>query len=493
MKRITKCRACGSSALTPAFDIETVVDDKRRKGGRSRQVTTKTAFVVCDSTKDPEACGLLQRAEQVSAPSPSAPSGHFRSNRGHLRTAATEALEMISGRDCAALDIGCSDGTLLSFYPRWVDRVGIDTNAIVERVGAWAKMHRASFPSGDSEEALGDRKFDLVSAISVLEDIDDPRAFLNAAKDQLTPDGVLVIETLYAPMVLTRTNIEPVFNGHSAIYALGPLERLFRACGLKIFRGTLTDKNGGSVRLFATHTDVDEYDFDPWYEKLARLWDEENALALRMLAPYQAYEGRALAAREAFAKLVTESVRYGETAQILGTDAAARQLFAWAGAGQNAIEAAVVLDGSLDHGHNESTDRSVEGESGQQNSTSKDLEDLDNLAGERQRLFPGGPELISEHEARGLQADVLIAPATYKRDLLERWREQILRGAKMIFASPQPHIVSATNYSAEFGKALVGAEGTGGTDTLRAILGAAGGPRLVVDRKDDDDRTVARA
>ncbi|MEZ5917432.1 MAG: hypothetical protein R3C40_07705 [Parvularculaceae bacterium] len=55
--------------------------------------------------------------------------------------------ELISGRDCAALDIGCSDGTLLSFYPRWVDRYGVDTLDDVDQIGSWAWSAKAAFPS----------------------------------------------------------------------------------------------------------------------------------------------------------------------------------------------------------------------------------------------------------------------------------------------------------------------------------------------------------
>ncbi|MEO0399946.1 MAG: class I SAM-dependent methyltransferase [Pseudomonadota bacterium] len=464
MKRITQCRACGSTALAPAFQFETIEDAPRRKGGstsakgRTKQKKKTSEFVVCDATQDAEACGLLQRAECDASTADRAPSGFYRSNRGHLRAAATEALELISGRDCAALDIGCSDGTLLSFYPRWVDRVGVDTADIVERVGAWATTHKASFPSRELDEAFAGRKFDLISAISVLEDVDEPRPFLNNAKSLLTDDGVLIIETLYAPMMLTRTNVDAVFNGRSAVYSLGSLERLFRDCGLKIFRGSLTDKEGGSIRLFATHADLDDYDFDPWYERLARLWDEENALALRLLAPYQAYEQRVDEVRAGFQKLVSDICRDGETVHLLGADASARQLYAWAGKAASSIEAAI---------------SPTEPEEGA-------------------RLFPGGPELIGEAAARALEADVFIAGAAHKRDLLERWRDPILRGATMIFATPTPHVVTSANYSAEFGKALVGADGSGGPETLRAILGAAGGPRLVVENG-DDDRAAASA
>jgi hypothetical protein len=98
------------------------------------------------------------------------------------------------------------------------------------------------------------------------------------------------------------------------------------------------------------------------------------------------------------------------------------------------------------------------------------------------RLATGGPPIVSEAESRSVEPDCLIAPATLKREMLERWRERILVGAKLIFATPRPHMVNAGNYASEFGKSLTGGDGGGGSENLRSILRAAGGLRLVADR-----------
>ncbi|MGF1545224.1 MAG: class I SAM-dependent methyltransferase [Parvularculaceae bacterium] len=466
MKKISQCRACGSTSLRPAFVIESAAasagGDVRRGeanlarglfGGEGFAASGASAYryVRCDSGQNAEACGLVQNERLGAAPMAPPPSGLYRSNRSHLRAVATEALELVSGRDCAALDIGCSDGTLLSFYPRWVERYGVDRADVVEQIGAWAWRARAAFPSIEIDRALGDRKFDIVTAISVLEEVDEPRAFLARIKALLAPDGVLALETLYAPMTLTRTSVEAVMDGKAALYSLGALERLLRECDLKIFRGAVTDKNGGSVRLFACHADVDAYDFDPWYERLARLWDEENALALHMPAPYQAFQGRAEEARAAFADFMVAARRRGEVAHIVGAGEAAREIFHWAGPGVSAIEAAVAPN------------------------------DVAGDAADGARLCPGGPPLVSEAESRALEPDYFIAPSALKREMLERWREPILRGATFLFPTPTPHIVDAGNYAAELGKSLADGDGAGGVETLRAILSAAGGLRVVAD------------
>lgn len=440
MKKITHCRACGSKALTPV--IKTV--EGKTRGGID--------YVLCDPSLHARACGLMQSSRAGVSPAP-APSARHASTRDHLRALATESLELLSGRDCAALDIGCNDGSLLSYYPRWVDRYGVDPSAHVEEVGKWAWSARAAFPSDELNKSFGDKKFDIITSASVLEHIDDPRAFLSAVKERLTGDGVFALETLYAPMVLTRNAIDTLHAGAVAIYSLSVLEWLVRSEGLKVIKGTLTSKDGGSIRLFITHQDNDEYDFDPWSERLAKLWDEENALALRAQQPYQSFEHRRHAMRHETAVMFGNIKGRGDNVHILGADAYSDALISLLGPSAKSITAVVDTHGARD---------------------------MDTLG-------KTGLPVISETDSRAAEPDYLLAPARFKRELLERWRETILLGAKMIFLTPTPHEVNSANYASEYGKVIAGAENTGTTETLRSILAAAGGLRLVADNPDRKD------
>jgi SAM-dependent methyltransferase len=432
--------------LTPAFALHGALSGAGRKGLLSRAKTEPAEFVLCDPSKDVHACGLLQSAHAGAGPvKRAAPSGVFRSTRSSLRAMATEGLELISGRDCAALDIGCSDGTLLSFYPRWVERFGVDPSDDIDGIGAWTWSAKEIFPGPEIDRAFASKKFDLITAASTFEEVDEPRAFLARVKSLLTDDGVFCLETLYAPMALTHTAADVFASGVSAVYSLTTLERLLRDCELKVFRGALTEKDGGSIRLFVTHADSAEYDFDPWYERLAQLWDEENALSLRSIQPYQAFAARAEDLRAAFAEKMSEFSKRNQSVHLFGSDAGAAMFYEWAGAQADIIEAAVVAE-SFEDGA---------------------------------RLCAGGPSLISESESRAVNPDWLIAPAALKREVLERWRDYILQGGKALFVTPEVHAVSAGNYAAEFGKSLAGAEGGAGAESLRSILKAAGGLRVV--------------
>lgn len=428
--------------LTPALS-SAAPGDLPRAGRKS---SADFDYVLCDPTRHARACGLLQAGVHGASPEPIA-SGAHSSNREHLRAVAIEALEMISGRDCAALDIGCNDGALLSYYPRWVDRYGVDPSSFADEVGAWAWTAREAFPSPALDAAFGEKRFDIITAASVFEHIDNPAEFLSAVKARLSEDGVFAMETLYAPMALTSNAVDAFMAGVSAVYSLSVLEWLVRSAGMKVFKGSMTSKEGGSIRLFITHAENDEFDFDPWNERLARLWDEENALALRAVQPFQTFERRSVDIQARFADLLQDFANKGRAIYLLGADPHAEALLRLAGPSVSVVSAAI------------DTVRSRENE----------------------RLFPGGPLIVSESEARAAEPDVIVAPARYKREALERWREAIMLGVEIVFATPRPHVVNIGNYAGEYGKTIAGGEDGAGVETLRAILAGAGGPRLVAD------------
>ena len=133
----------------------------------------------------------------------------------------------------------------------------------------------------------------------------------------------------------------------------------------------------------------------------------------------------------------------GERVFLIGAGAPSAALLHWAGSAQEAVSAVV------DEGFAEGA-----------------------------RLL-GGPQILNENEARAIQPDYFLVPASLKREALERWREAILLGAQIIVATPAPHLVSKHNYASELAKTLAVGDAAGEVETLRAILAAAGKPRLV--------------
>ena len=104
------------------------------------------------------------------------------------------------------IDVGSNDGVLLSPLKRLgVKNIGIDPSV---NVGAIANKNGLKtligfFDKDTAEEAIafGGRP-DCIVASSIFTHLEDPKAFANLCSDILAPNGVLIIEVEYLPIIL---------------------------------------------------------------------------------------------------------------------------------------------------------------------------------------------------------------------------------------------------------------------------------------------------
>ena len=422
---ISYCRACHGTNLTHAFEIGDGV-----------------RWVYCGDENARGGCGLLQRADvyeqrPVALPVQSTWTDEFR-----LKAAAHQVLEMLTTRDGTALDIGCGTGTLASAYPRWIVPIGIDPTLSETGPQDWGVGIKENFLTSEGQDALkrmGVKKFDIITAISVLGEMDDPLAFFLRAKNWLAKDGVMVVETSYAALALTRTQAGAFHQRAEAVYTLAVLQRIAQATGFSIVRGCMSETQGGSLRLFLTHDDYEGHDYAPWREQLARLWDEEAALALVGTQAYRAFEMRA-DRRTAEIYEFSDALRRNEMhAYLLGTGPRMQMILDASGFDPEVITAAIGLP-----------------------------------------QIASSFEVISEEEARDCMPDVIVADSAYKREVLENWHQFVMEGGRIAFLEPELLVVDGMNYAKELGRTLAVTDGPGSVDTLRAALAAMRQPAQLV-------------
>ena len=127
------------------------------------------------------------------------------SRNWHLQSRMALVLETIDAhvagiRPPRVLDIGCGTGFLLErLAERGFSGVGIDLSPesvehAKRRLAEIGAADRLTAQVGSAYEPPAG-PFDLITLTGVLEHLEDPRACLRALREQLAPDGLLVIST----------------------------------------------------------------------------------------------------------------------------------------------------------------------------------------------------------------------------------------------------------------------------------------------------------
>lgn len=153
------------------------------------------------------------------------------------------------------LDIASNDGTLLSFVPREVIRIGVDP---VSKFAPAARQHANLiipdfFPTHSLSQA---QDVDVITAVSMFYDVDDLPGFVAALAGTLAPDGLLVIQQNYLLDMVQQATFDNICHEHLTYFALGPLMHLLELHGLHVLKVELDSINGGCFRVYAARPDV---------------------------------------------------------------------------------------------------------------------------------------------------------------------------------------------------------------------------------------------
>lgn len=152
------------------------------------------------------------------------------------------------------LDIASNDGTMLSFYPEMLNRVGVDpSNVAAESELYGGKITLVNdFFSTSTYHTVTDAKAKIITIIAMFYDIEDPLDFLKQIREIIDDQGVLIIQLSYTPLMLDQLEFGNICHEHVCYYTLDVLKSLLEKTGFEIFDVSINATNGGSIRVYAT-------------------------------------------------------------------------------------------------------------------------------------------------------------------------------------------------------------------------------------------------
>lgn len=172
-------------------------------------------------------------------------SGISNSIKDDLKDVVSTALEY-QERPKKWLDIASNDGTLLSFVPDTIYRIGVDPIAkYCEEAKQYANRIVNDFFSSKGHEPKG---YDVITSISCFYDMDNPNQFVKDVKKTLADKGIWVIQQNYLLTTLQLGAVDNFCHEHLEYYTLLSLEPLLERHGLEVIDLSTSMVNGGSLR-----------------------------------------------------------------------------------------------------------------------------------------------------------------------------------------------------------------------------------------------------
>jgi SAM-dependent methyltransferase len=411
------CRICGSTALTKVINLgDQYLQGSFVKPGKEMPPTRKIplSLLRCDPSKDERACGLLQMEHTV-PPEILYSAYWYRSGtnntmRCHLRSVVEGAVSIHNTSSGTALDIGCNDGTLLAFYPEEFQKYGIDPSDVAQSIDkSVATVIQDIFPSDELLDCFKEKKMDIVTSIAMFYDLEDPVAFTKGVKNVLAPEGIWIFEMSYMPMMLKMNSYDTICHEHLEYYSLSVIEFILKQSGMKIFNATINDINGGSLRCYATHTTNFKYKNEEYLQNIRTMHQTEFDLELDTDKPYKNFQDRINVHREELISLLKRLKMEGKRIHIYGASTKGNTILQWCGIDNRIIDYAAERNPDKYGAQTLGTDIPI----------------------------------ISEAESHAMNPDYyLVLPWHFKDEFIEREREILERGTRLIFPLPKIEIVA---------------------------------------------------
>lgn len=411
-REVPRCRICGNTELRPVLNL----GNQALTGvfpSDPNAPMTRGPLELVRCAGGPATCGLVQlrhsyAPDELYGPTYGYRSGLNGSMREHLRRTAERLRRIVQlAPSDLVLDIGSNDGTLLAAYPHpGAELVGIDP--LAERFRSYYPDHVETisdfFSAALVKQRLGSRRARIVTSISMFYDLESPLEFVQDIHDVLADDGIWHFEQSYLPAMLAATAYDTVCHEHLEYYGLRQIKHMTDRCGLKIVGIEQNAVNGGSIAITAARQSAPYTEPSILIEEYLRQESE-----LDSDAPYRSFEEAVFAHRAQLLDLLDGLRREQKLVLGYGASTKGNVILQFCGIGPRELPA---------------------------------------IAEVNEQKFgcytPGqGIPIISEAEAHARQPDcLLVLPWHFKTNLLERERDYLRRGGKMLFPLPNIEICS---------------------------------------------------
>lgn len=323
--KLRKCRVCGNPSLIPCVSIGAQYPSSVFPANldyRAEVPQFPLDLVMCEKKKEGATCGLVQLAHKLDLRAMYDAYPYTSSTNSSMPAILNDVAD--SGRALGhlrlndlILDIGCNDGTLLSFFQNeGFDLLGIDPAKNIKPVlDPDNYKHIRDFFSFRAYSSATEKKARLIFSVAMFYHLADPVRFSKDVAACLDDEGVWIIQMAYLPTMLMTNMYDNIVHEHNGYYATHHMKWIMERVGLEVFDVTLNDVYGGSFRVFVKKKECKRFLQTDRYHANLR---EELELGIFDPSTYQEFMRRVEKTRTDLSTLCKSLKAQGKTLWVYG-------------------------------------------------------------------------------------------------------------------------------------------------------------------------------
>lgn len=242
-------------------------------------------------------------------------------------------------RQKLVVEIASNDGYLLQYFTeKGIPVLGIEPAANVAQVAIEKGIPTEVdfFGKKLAQNLVGDCvKADLLLGNNVLAHVPDINDFVAGMKILLQKDGIITMEFPHLLKLMEDRQFDTIYHEHFSYLSFGTVENIFAAHGLKMFDVEELPTHGGSLRIYACHSDFHGHTVT---DRVARMKEKEAAFGLTEIAAYRAFEEKAKSLKLELLATLIHLKRQGKTIVGYGAPAKGNTLLNYCGIRTDFIE-----------------------------------------------------------------------------------------------------------------------------------------------------------
>jgi len=241
----------------------------------------------------------------------------------------TKMLEL--NENSLVIEVASNDGYLLkNFVASGIPCLGIEPTAstavVAEKLGITVLQEFFSEECGKQLSAEG-KQADLIVCNNVYAHVPDINDFTKGLKATIKTAGTITLEFPHLMQLIEYNQFDTVYHEHFSYLSLYTVDRIFKTAGLRVFDVEKIPTHGGSLRIFASHSE------DPRITSNAvrNVLSEEAEVGLQSINIYTSFQRRADQVKDDLLYFLIKQKKLGKKVIAYGAAAKGNTLLNYAG------------------------------------------------------------------------------------------------------------------------------------------------------------------